>query len=327
MNTKQQAHTTHLERLTDNFGVWQFFENNQILRSEGYALDDSTRALIVFLLYNDQPRAKICLQYIERSLKDGKFVGFWNEDHQPIVFPSSEDAHALAVWALSYSIAHNFETDKATELLNKIDPSVLDNSKYIRTQSYGLISNTLLKNQSKAQDFAQKILDKYDQQLEWFEKELTYANAIIPYALLNYLSLLPDSDQSKSQIESIVKQSINTLEHYSRINSVPSPVGSDQWQKIGDDNRTLYGQQPIDAGFMVLLLAKAYQYFKDDNYKKAADEWMGWFYGNNIVKTNLINPDYACADWIKEQGVSTNYGSESTIIYLWAQKVYNQLYE
>jgi hypothetical protein len=316
-----------LNRLTDDFGVWQFFENNQILRSEGYALDDSTRALIVYLLYSDQPKAKVCLDYIERSLKDGKFVGFWNEDRQPIVFPSSEDAHALAVWALSYSVANDFQTDKATRILNQINPDVLENSGYIRTQSYALISNSLLKNQTIAEKFAKKIINQYDSNLEWFEKELTYANAIIPYALLNYLELLSESDQSKIQIESVVKQAIKTLEHYSRIDNVPSPVGSDHWQKIGDDNRTLYGQQPIDAGFMVLLLVKAHQYFKDDNYKTAATEWMDWFYGNNIVKTNLINPEYACADWIKEQGVSTNYGSESTIIYLWAQKVYNQLYE
>ena len=52
---------------------------------------------------------------------------------------------------------------------------------------------------------------------------------------------------------------------------------------------------------------------------------MDWFYGNNIMKANLINQDYACADWINEGEVSTNYGSESTIVYLWAQKMYNEI--
>ncbi len=311
--------------MTDDFGVWQFFENGKILRSEGYALDDSSRALIVYLLYQKPDKAKICLDYIERSIKDSKLVGFWDENRKPIVYPSSEDAHALAVWALSYAIANNFEKEKSQELLSKIDIGLLENSQYIRTQCYALIAHNLLKNTEKADTLAQKIASRFDEELQWFENKLTYANSIIPYALLTYLQEITPSEPKK--YEEIVKKSFQTLEKYMRIGVIPGPVGSNKWQEIGEVLRDIYGQQPIDAGFMVLFLVKAYAYFKDDQYKKAADEWMEWFHGNNIMKANLITPEYACSDWIKEQGISTNYGSESTIIYLWAQQVYNTLYE
>lgn len=328
MNPKQQAHTTHLVNLTDQFGVWQFFEKGEILKSEGYALDDSSRALIVFLLYNDSDRAKICLDYIKRSLKEGKFIGFWNEKHEGIVYPSSEDAHALAVWALAYCIKNNFEQEEAQSILSQVDLNLLEKSEHIRTRSYALIAHSLLGNKAKAEQIAKTIIAQYNQESQWFEEKLTYANAIIPYALLSYLETIPHTD---SDIENIIKEAINTLERYCRIGVIPAPVGNRQWQKIGDISRDIYGQQPIDAAFMVLLLSKAYTYFKDEKYKQAAGEWMEWFYGNNIMKANLINQDYACADWINEGSqngeVSTNYGSESTIVYLWAQKIFNNLYE
>jgi hypothetical protein len=322
MNTNSRPQTTHLEKLTDQFGVWQFFENGQILKSEGYALDDSARALIVYLLYNKRDNANVCLSYLEKSLNDDLFTGFFNEHREPIVYRSSQDAHALAFWALAYAKTQNFEIDRVQSLLDNLNKTILYESTYIRTQCYTLIASSLLNDKEHAGILANTIANQFNESFNWFEPLLTYANAIIPYALLTYLEAFKTKD---AHFEEVILKSIQTLEKHMRIGVIPAPVGNRKWQQLGDTQRDIYGQQPIDSAFMVLLLTKAHEYFQDELYNTKAGEWMDWFYGNNIMKQNLITDEGACADWIGDQVVSTNYGSESTIVYLWAAKEYSKI--
>jgi len=322
MSANSRPQTAHLEKLTDKFGVWQFFENGQILKSAGYALDDSARALIVYLLYNKRDQANVCLCYLEKSLSGGLFVGFFNEQHEPIVYPSSQDAHALAFWALAHAKTQNFEADRVQSLLDSVNKTILYESTYIRTQSYTLIALSLLQDEHHAKALADTIANQANECFNWFEPVLTYANAIIPYALLSYLEAFKTED---AHFEEVILKSIETLENYMRIGVIPAPVGNRNWQQLGDTQRDIYGQQPIDAAFMVLLLSKTYRYFQDEQYKRKAGEWMDWFYHNNIMQQNLITNEGACADWIGDQVVSTNYGSESTIVYLWAAKEYSRI--
>jgi len=78
---------------------------------------------------------------------------------------------------------------------------------------------------------------------------------------------------------------------------------------------------------MVLFLVDAYQTYGDEKLSEKADEWMRWFYGNNIYKTSLISERYGCGDGLYEmpRGVCDNKGAESVILYLWAQLMHSQL--
>src|SRR6266545_1564323 len=173
MNTNSRPQTTHLEKLTDQFGVWQFFENGQILKSEGYALDDSARALIVYLLYNKRDNANVCLSYLEKSLNDDLFTGFFNEHREPIIYGSSQDAHALAFWALAYAKTQKFEIDRVQSLLDNLNKTILYESTYIRAQSYTLIASSLLNDKEHAGSLANTIANQFNESFNWFEPLLT----------------------------------------------------------------------------------------------------------------------------------------------------------
>lgn len=306
--------TIYLEKLTDDFGVWQHASKEGIDKEQGYALDDASRALIVFLLYKKFDHAKICLNYIEKSVKDGLFIGFFNKERKEIVYPSSYDAATLTIWSLCFSIKAEFEIDRCKAILDKVDFNKF-NDNHIRGLSYLTIAENLY-NIPEISDYPHDILSRYNNN-NWFEDKLTYANAVIPLALIEFYS----KNIGDQHLEYIIKNSINTLESQMRIGTIPSPVGNREWHKIGDVKKDVYGQQPIDAGFMVIMFCRAYEVFKDDLYLKKATEWMEWFYGNNIFKKSLINEEFACCDGIDEPGLSKNYGAESTIIYLWASKV------
>lgn len=313
---------THLQTITDQFGIWQHHENGKILSDEGYALDDSARGLIVYILYGDLIHAEICLEYVDKSIKDHQLVGFFHADKTIRKFPSSDDAFGLAFWALAYCINNNIFADKAKKILAKIDTSKIINSSFIRTMSYSIIALSLLHEKEQADTLVAKIIKSFQTDKNWFEDTLTYANAIIPYALLVYSE---EFKVDSNEMDQIVKQSIDTLEKYCRLGKIPAPIGNREWHTIGKISRDPYGQQPIDAAFMVLLLVKAYNLYKEEKYKTAAAQWYDWFFGNNIMQQSLINNEDACADGIDESGISTNYGAESTIVFLWAAHEFNQI--
>ena len=311
--------TKDLEALTDDYGVWQHATEHSITKSEGYALDDVARALIVFLKYNKPDQARVCINYINDSIKDGAFIGFFNQEREPIVYPSSYDAAALAVLSICFAINANFEVTTCKNILGKIDFNIFDGSEHIRGFSYLVIANSLFKIE-RLEKYHELILPKFDKN-NWFENKMTYANAIIPLALLEYYS----KNQNEETLKTIIKTSIATLELHMRIGVIPAPIGNREHYVLGSMNRDVYGQQPIDAGFMVILMCRAYELFKEDIYLKSATEWLEWFYVNNVFKQSLIRDNSACCDGIDAHGLSTNYGSESTIIFLWASKVFNDV--
>lgn len=319
---------THIHWLTDDFGIWQHTKGDEIHREMGYALDDAARGLIVYLLYGDLERAKICLDYLETSQTPQGFVGFYDEHRHPLDSQSSDDAHALAIWALAVAIEHDFHADQARAILDKTSEEQLVTKAYTRTLAYLLLAHCALNDKSTADILASKLIDRFDTKSGWFEERMTYANAVLPWAVLRYRQTFfqngPKTTQAK--LDKIIRTSIKTLEEYCRLGIIPAPVGNRIWQQLGAVERDIYGQQPIDPGFMVLFLADAYETYKDEDLAKRTDDWMQWFYGNNIYKTSLISPRHGCGDglYAMPRGVCPNKGAESVIMYLWARFKHQQ---
>lgn len=304
--------TKFLSEITDDFGVWQHTHNREILREEGYALDDSARGLIVFLLYGELEKAEICFNYLETSFVEGKFVGFFSKDREVLVYPSSEDAANLAYLALAFCLEQKFLVKKVSSLIRKVN---LPLSSYIRSLSYRLIAESWIRNKSLANDIANVIAKRFDEKIMWFEPTLTYANALMPYALLVYLN---NTNTPNQELESLITSSMATLEKNMRVDNLPTPVSNKSPHKVGTKIKEVFGQQPIDAAFMVLMYSQGYKLFKQEKFLNLAKEWMTWFVGNNICQKSLIFENTACADGIDDTGISQNFGSESTIMFLWA---------
>lgn len=314
---------THLHWLTDDFGVWQHTKGDEIHREMGYALDDSSRALIVYLLYGDNKRAKICLDYIAASQTPKGFVGFYDGHRQPLDDNSSDDAHALAIWALAVAVEQDFHADEAKAILAKCSVDGLLERGYVHTLAYLLLAYSALKDKPMADRVAQRLLEQFDGELGWFGERLTYANAALPWAVLRYRRTFDKqlSAKAKKELDGIVRQALDTLEEYCRLGVIPAPVGNRIWQRVGRVGRDIYGQQPIDPGFMVLFLADAFEQYGEPELASKTDDWMRWFFGNNIYKKSLISPRHGCGDglYALPRGVCDNKGAESVILYLWAR--------
>lgn len=315
--------TNFLDSLLDDFGVWQHTNRGVLNKEEGYALDDSARALIVYILFKNDKAARICLTYLEKSVKEHQFIGFFDKDRKEVVFPSSDDAFGLAVWALSFAIKNSFEVQRCEAILSKIDIDSVIHSNHTRAIAYLLLSYSYLNNREKADTLYSVLKEKFESVSGgWFEDHLYYGNAVIPYALLIYINAFGIKNDAS---ENILTTSIRTLEKEMKIGVIPSPVGNRKWHQIGAHYRDVYGQQPIDAGYMVLMYVELFKYSKKELDLDKAKDWMEWFYGNNIWKKSMISDLGACSDGLDEGGISENHGAESTIVYLWAKKSLEQV--
>jgi hypothetical protein len=303
--------TEYFLSMFDDFGMWQHANGKVIAREHGYALDDVARGLIVCLRYNLLVQAKVCMNYLEVSVQGDKLVGFFDEHRQVVSTPSSEDAHGLALWALAEAAKQGFDALRASTLYHHLADTIVG-VPFLRPHVYGLIAASLIGDDDRATAHEAHLLKTYNDKSRWYEDTLYYANGAIPYALLLRYQKTKDKN-----LLVVAADNLALLNDEQQIGNHPAPVSND-WPKLGAARLSPYGQQPIEAGFMVMAWSLYADITLDDKSERQVAYWMSWFHGNNISEVSMVDPDGACHDGLESFGPNPNCGAESTIMYLLA---------
>ncbi len=330
----------HLKTLTNEFGCIQFSELSIPDKSSGYTVDDNSRALVVVSLHNNLFNseeslglAKIYLNFLEKSQdKKGIFKNVFKRiDEREDVY--SEDAFGRAIWALGYTIdkINNIEiTEKAKELFE----SSFDNINELnspRAKAYAM--NGLYyfykkygdeKVKLKINEFATSLVDLYKKECsenwQWFEKYLTYSNSKLPEALF----LAYDITKNKEYLE-IAEKTFEFLSKLMFIDNQLSPIGQNGWYNR-NGKRAFFDQQPIDAASIVQTCLIAYSITQNQKYYNNAVLAFNWFLGKNHLKQMLYNETTGgCYDGLGKESVNLNQGAESTISYLMARLMLEEI--
>ena len=318
-----------IKSMTSSFGIYQHGKLNKPEPEFGYAIEDQARALIVVDEFKDIKLQNIYLNFIKNAQrKDGLLHHFYfynngksinngkgqfrNEEYNSK--PNVQEAYGLTLWSL---LATNVNKD---DDLKKIIKNLVKDSynwTFPRPISSALLGlSNLNQYNSLVDELKIKLHNFYfnscSDDWEWFENYLVYANAIIPWALWEvYL-------KRKCKISfDIAKKTTDFLIANCQENNFPAPIGCNGWY-IRGKNKALFDQQPIDAGYMVCCLEKAYYATKENFYLNWAEKWYKWFSGNNIKDTSLIDENFACYDGLSPKGVNLNQGAESNICFLMA---------
>jgi hypothetical protein len=200
----------HIKKMTTEFGMFQFSKLNRPDPNSGYTLDDNARALIALCQDYKLTRDIEDLKYINIYLNfisyciddDGKFKNYVDVDKNFTPQNNSvnlEDSSGRAIWALGYLVSlapmlpSNF-TKKAEALFRK---AMLQTEKMHSTRAMAFIIKGLyyfnrqvkdLDNQIYIKIFADRLVQMYKHESsvnwKWFESYLTYANSVLPEALL-----------------------------------------------------------------------------------------------------------------------------------------------
>ncbi|HEX9151368.1 MAG TPA: glycosyltransferase [Flavobacterium sp.] len=332
----------HIEKLTTNYGILQFSKFSVPDPESGYTLDDNARALINMVLYNsDFPSktvlklANIYLNFIEEiQQKNGWFDNYKDFDNQLTEQNGEvnlEDANGRALWSLGTVIAHR-ESLPATMILraekcwNKAIKRIED-IKSPRAIAYAVKGlyhyYSVHKEESIRQNiekFANELLHHYHinsaENWCWYEDYMTYANNVLPEAML--YSYLVTKNSKYKKIAVITFDFL--LSHYFMKGQL-KVISNRGWFKK-ENERIFYGEQPIEVATTVIALDLFYGVTKNKKYKDQLKLAFIWFLGNNHLKQIMYNPENGASyDGLEDKHININQGAESTLCYFKARLI------
>jgi hypothetical protein len=169
--------------------------------------------------------------------------------------------------------------------------------------------------------FSSRLAEMYRQESseswQWFESYLTYANSVMPEAML-FAWLLTKN----IEYQDIALSSFRFLLSCTFNEKAIKVISNKKWLMKGEetDRTTIGGEQPIDVAYTIMTLSKFYNVFGDKEYKVKMELAFNWFLGNNRLNNIVYNPcTGGCFDGLEEFHVNLNQGAESTVSYLMAR--------
>ena len=333
----------HIKRLTTDFGMIQFSKINQPDIDTGYTLDDNARALVAICQHfeitkdeADLPYIHIYFNFLKFCLQQrGNFLNYVTKENdfsEQNNETNLEDSNGRAIWALGYLISLSgtlpcelmidakLTMQSALQHAHKIHSSramaFIIKGLYYSTTNHASESAVLL-----IKELADRLVQMYrhesEQKWQWFESYLTYANSILPEAMLcAWLSTgeLIYKEIAKSSFDFLLEKiftaySIKVISNkgwlYKQNETVEMIIG---------------GEQPIDVAYSIMALSKFYDVFDEEEYLTKMKTAFSWFLGNNHLQQIIYNPcTGGCYDGLEEDYINLNQGAESTVSYLMAR--------
>lgn len=337
----------HIKKLTTDLGIIQFSKISIPDLSSGYTLDDNARALIAFCMHfkltkdkEDLPYILIYLDFIERCQKPkGNFINYVDQENREHIEQNAEvnleDSNARALWALGTVVSIG---EILPEAISKKASKILLNSlKWAETiqspRSIGFATKGLyLYNAAVPNLYVAAIINKLNAKLlsnyeihassdwKWFENYMTYGNGILPESML-FAYLVTN----KPIYKKVALDSLDFLMSKMFVNKNFKVISNNGWLHKGEEPKQ-YGEQPIDVAYTIHTLNSFYDAFGTPEYKHKMKTAFNWFLGKNHLNQIMYNPVSGGGyDGLEKENVNLNQGAESTVCYLTARLLMENL--
>jgi len=330
----------HLKKMTTDFGLIQFCEINQPDFKSGYTLDDNARALVALCMHYELTKDETDLFFIQTyidfikfcSQPNGNFLNYVDINKKYTTQNQSsnlDDANGRTIWALGFLISKksilpikvvsmaisiiqkaitHIETIHSARALAFAIKGLYYYNKEIETTENYLLTERL------ADRLVKMYIHESTKNWEWFENYLTYANSVLPEAML-CASLVTGNPLYKA----ISRDSMDFL-----ISTIFNENGIEVISNKGRFNRgevaLKFGEQPIDVTYTIMALSKFYEEFEEKKFLDKLFVAFNWFLGENRLNQIIYNPcTGGCYDGLEEYNVNMNQGAESTVSYLMAR--------
>jgi glycosyltransferase involved in cell wall biosynthesis len=332
----------HIQKLTTSRGIIQFSRLSVPDFESGYTIDDNARALIALAHYYEMFQDETVLPLLDSYLsyiiycqaERGTFTNYVdiNGTHELKNHDENlEDANGRALWALGEFLAlgryfPKHWVEKAELAFFAALPALVGMRSpraisfvlkglfcYSRIKKSDIIVNSVIK---LADDLVSKYIGVSDRKWKWFEEYLTYANGVIPEALL-CAYLITGNESYKGVAKSCFDFLLTNIFKKDAI-KVISNIG---WLKKGKRSHS-YGEQPIDVAYTILALNRFHEVFPWAGYAAKMIIAFNWFLGKNHLKQIMYNPvTGGCYDGLEQYHINLNQGAESTVSYLLSRLV------
>jgi hypothetical protein len=331
----------YLRALTDCTGLFQHAVHSIPNRKLGYTTDDNARALIVAAKHyertgEDLDLAANYLSFVHHAHDpDHRFQNLMSYERQFLAEDSTQDCFGRAMWGCGCAASSSLPENIRIVARKMFDDGIVWAGDLVspRAKAYTILGMyERLRGEECTADLKGNInllADSLLAQLRdssmpdwpWFERYLTYGNAIIAHGMLVGAAVT-----GKKKHEEAARKTIQFLTDTMIIDGRMEIIGNDGWYVYGK-KRAWYDQQSIDAGYTVHLYARAYQLLGDKEYLDLAELAYSWFFGNNRSGVWTYDPvSKGCYDAITSWGLNLNQGAESCVCFLLAQQAMEEIH-
>ena len=337
---------SHLAKMTDEYGLFQFAKLGLPDKKFGYTLDDNARALVICSRLTASPYnnklASIYLRFIKKCQQaDGTFINYVDHHNKMAAIQNLnedlEDATARAMWALSEVLNNKNMPANLKKTAKSIFIKALPYAKrLLHIRSSALIIKSFVNAISACPEYSKELTasiqknanflvtefdNNSDKSWHWFDNYLGYNNAIVPEALFIAGQAVGNKhylNKGSEALTFLIEKTFSSNRYM--------PIGHSEWYKVGGE-RSYFDQQPEDPASMILALVTAYEITGNKKYKILIDICFSWFLGNNSLQLPLYNPENGgCYDGLHPDRVNLNQGAESQVSYLLSRLSVSKLY-
>lgn len=313
---------THLRRLTDAGGLYEHAEGVIPRREHGYCLDDVARALVVVCREEDAPELDdLREQYLAFVLAaqepDGRFH---NRRSADLTWPdtaSVDDCWGRALWALGTAVAR--APHLRERALAGFDAGSVLRSPHRRAMAFAALGAAevlaVLPHHREARALMTAVAiavgrPATDEAWPWPEPRMSYANAVLPEALLAAGAAL-DSSSLVADGLGLLRWLLDGQTRHGHLSVVP--VGGRGPGDVG----AAFDQQPIEAAALADACARAYLISGRQHWAEGTALAAAWFLGVNDSGTPMHDPLTGGGfDGLEPAGRNENQGAESTLALL-----------
>ncbi len=326
----------HLQRMTDDTGLFQHAKYHVPDAEHGYCIDDNARALIAAVLYEHLHHDGACAELLDRYLafvvnalnKDGCFRNFMSYERRWLEDVGSDDSHCRALWSLG--VASRFApSERVKELAEVIFDRALPavaRFEHVHPMAYTLVALDERLAASGELDACREqqraIGDRFYEVWRsnagdgwpWWVNMLTWGNAKLPHALLVTGRALGRDD--------MVDAALRSLRWCIDVQTAPeghlSVIGNAGWL-TRSGHHAKFDQQAIEAQCLVQAALAAAEVTGDEAWLNEAHRSYTWFTGRNDLGLSLIDEDTGgIYDGLQPEGLNKNQGAESYLAHLLA---------
>jgi hypothetical protein len=316
----------HLERLTDDRGLFEHARHAVPRREHGYCVDDVARGLVVVCR---EPRpgpaarrlARCYLAFVLDALDPtGACHNRMTVDGQWGDEAAAGDWWGRALWGLGVAATRAQSPGMRARALGGFRIAAQCRSRHLRSMAFAALGAAELLSRRPGEVAARALLTDTlavigrpkvsDPDWPWPEERLSYGNASIAEALIVAGDALPD--------ESALNRGLSLLEFLLRTETRDghlsvTPVGGRGPDDIGPG----YDQQPIEVSALADACASAFRITGQVSWLTGIRLAWEWFGGNNDSATPMFDPRTGGGyDGLERGGRNLNQGAESTLAML-----------
>ena len=316
----------HLAAMTTPVGLYEHARFTEPRVEHGMCVDDVARALVVTSREEDpDPEvARITGVYLDFLVAaqhdDGLMHNRRNPDGTWADDASSKDHWGRALWAFGVAATSLADPVAASRARRGAETALQARSRWPRSIAYASLGASLLLDAEPDDADARKLLRdarkvirrvRMDKTWPWPEDVLTYANAVLPEAML-VLGRHLDASDLRDDGRYLLRWLIDQQTVDGHLSPVPTAG-----RHRGRPAQVGYDQQPIEVAAIAEACRTAFRETGDPRWVAVIECCVRWFEGDNDASLRMYDPVTGGGyDGLEDGAVNQNQGAESTLAWL-----------